>query len=248
MLKGFKEGYSHSQVMCLTVFFKKYGYELEQIIDILTITESINGNSWNNWNIEDKVNYFYDYNGVPDVDTLIKEFGDIFFICKGENIGYKIPFSVGGSGEIKTYLYLLKNGPCRKKDILNNLQISNNKLDRQLEKTVLFEKRNNLYCPINVISSNYIYISEEELNKLLELKQNDIVVYLYLKWRCGENKEIQTSIQSIEKITLLSHSTISCSIKNLELKDILIVKRNPNNYKKFISENRESNIYKLKEL
>ena len=73
-------------------------------------------------------------------------------------------------------------------------------------------------------------------------------MYLYLKWRCVENKEIQTSIQSIEKITLLSHSTISCSIKNLELKDILIVKRNSDNYKKFIAENRESNIYKLKEL
>lgn len=250
MLKGFRKGVTHYQVMCLVVFLKKYGYTLEEVQSILEITESINGNKWNNWDIEEKVAYFYNnFNGVPNLNDLRQEFGDIYFVEKDYKETYKVPFGVTKSNEIQVYLYLLKNGPSKKVEILKGLGISNNKLDRIMSKAVLIEKRtDNKYYLLNVITEHYIYLDEKTINRLLNWKQNDIVVYLYLRWRCGEGDEIRTSLKSIEKDTKLSHATISGSIKNLEMREVLTVTRNPDNYKKFIEANRESNVYKLKEL
>lgn len=250
MLKGFQQGVTHYQVMCLVVFLKKYGYTLEQVQSILEITESINGNSWNNWDIDEKVEYFYkNFNGVPNLNDLRQQFGDIYFIEKDYKETYKIPLGITKSNEIQVYLFLLKNGPSIKAEILKGLGISNNKLDRIMQKAILIEKRNDSkYYLLNAIAEHYIYLDEKTINRLLNWKQNDIVVYLYLKWRAGEKNTIQTSIQSIEKDTLLSHTTVSNAIKTLEMREVLSVTRKEDNYKKLNDKNRESNIYELKEL
>lgn len=250
MLKGFKQGVTHYQVMCLVVFLKKCGYTLKQTQSILKITESINGNEWNNWDIEEKVEYFFEnFNGVPNLNYLRQEFGDIYFIEKDYKESYKVPLAITKANEIQVYLFLLKNGPSKKCEILKGLGITNNKLDRIMQKAVLIEKRDDgKYYLLNAIVEHYIYLDEKTINRLLNWKQNEIVVYLYLKFRCVEENKIQTSIQSIEKDTLLSHTTVSNTIKILEMRDVLSVTRKEDNYKKLNEKNRESNIYELKEL
>lgn len=250
MLKGFRKGFTHYQIMCLVVFFKKYGYTLEEIIEILGITESIRGNSWNSFDVKDKVVYFYEnFSGVANLNDLREEFGEIYFIEKDYKETYKVPLAVAKAAQVQLYLFLLKNGPSKKVDILKGLGISNNKLDRQMQGNKIIEKRgDNKYYLLNVISEHYVYLSENEVTRLLNWKQNDIVVYLYLRWRCGESDEVRTSIKSIEKDTLLSHTSISKSIQNLEFREVITVTRNKENHKKFLKENRESNLYKLKKL
>lgn len=93
---------------------------------------------------------------------------------------------------------------------------------------------------------NYIYLSEEELDTYLQWDENEIAVYLYLKFRCGDDDCIQTSRESIEKGTLMTHTVITKTVQVLETKKLVSVERKENQ-RHLIKELRESNIYTLLE-
>lgn len=122
MLKGFIEGYTYYQLMCMVLFFKRSKYSLEQILDIVTVTESINGNDWNSWDTLDEAEYFY-HNiygiNIEELEGLETEFGDIMFPVY--DCGLKVPLGIMKPNELKLYLYLLRYGAGRKKDITLSL-------------------------------------------------------------------------------------------------------------------------------
>lgn len=89
---------------------------------------------------------------------------------------------------------------------------------------------------------NYIYLSEEKLDTYLQWNKNEIAVYLYLKFRCGDDDSIQTSRESIEKGTLMNHTVVTKTIQILETKKLVSVERKENQHH-LIKELRESNIY-----
>ena len=68
--------------------------------------------------------------------------------------------------------------------------------------------------------------------------------WTYLKYRCGENCTIQTSMKSIMDATLLTRRTISVALNNLCNKKVIQVYHH-NGYDDNI--NRECNIYKILE-
>lgn len=247
MLKGFIEGYTYYQLMCMVLFFKRSQYSLEQIKDIVSITESINGNDWNSWNTLEEAEYFY-HNiygmAIEELENLETEFGDITFPVYDSDL--KVPLGVMHPNELKVYLYLLRYGKSRKKDIINSLHISANKLNRIMDSAILIKKDNLEYNIMDKKVDNYIYLSEDELDTYLQWDENEIAVYLYLKFRCGDDENIQTSRESIEQCTFISHTTVTKVIQSLEDRKLIFVIRKENQHH-LIKELRESNIYMLLE-
>ena len=146
--------------------------------------------------------------------------------------------------ELKLYLYLLRHGKSRKSDITASLHISANKLDRIMESAVLVKKDNLKYNIMDKKVRKYIYLSEKELDTYLEWNENEIAVYLYLKFRCGADESIQTSRESIRQCTLISHATVTKAIQALENRNLISVVRKEEQHH-IAKEFRESNIYAL---
>lgn len=247
MLKGFIEGYTYYQLMCMVLFFKRSQYSLEQILEIVTVTESINGNDWNSWNTLEEAEYFY-HNiygiNMEELENLETEFGDITF--PAYDCGLKVPLGVMKPNELKLYLYLLRYGESRKKDITNFLHISANKLDRIIGSAILVKRDGLKYSIMDKKVKKYIYLSEEELDTYLQWDENEIAVYLYLKFRCGDDENIQTSRESIEKGTHMTHTVVTRTIQYMESRKLISVIRKENQHH-LIKELRESNIYMLLE-
>lgn len=247
MLKGFVEGYTYYQLMCMVLFFKRSEYSLEQIKEIAAVTESINGNDWNTWDALEEAEYFYQniYGmNMEELDNLETEFGCITFPVYDN--GLKVPLGIMKPNELKLYLYLLRHGESRKKDITNSLHISANKLDRIIDSAILIKKDGLKYGIMDKKVKNYIYLSEEELDTYLQWDENEIAVYLYLKFRCGDDDCIQTSRESIEKGALMTHTIVTRTVHLLESRNLISVIRKENQHH-LIKELRESNIYTLLE-
>lgn len=247
MLKGFIEGYTYYQLMCMVLFFKRSQYSLEQIKDIVTVTEAINGNDWNSWDTAEEAEYFYHHiygMDMEELDNLETEFGSITF--PAYDSGLKVPLGVMKPNELKLYLYLLRHGESRKKDITTSLHISANKLDRIMASAILIKKDGLKYSIMDKKVKNYIYLSEEELDTYLQWDGNEIAVYLYLKYRCGDDDSIQTSRDSIMKAAGISHATVTKAVQALENRKLVSVKRKEEQHH-LIKEQRESNIYTLLE-
>ena len=247
MLKGFIEGYTYYQLMCMVLFFKKSQYSLEQIKDIVTVTESINGNDWNSWDAAEEAEYFYHHiygMNMEELDNLETEFGSITFPAYDN--GLKVPLGIMKPSELKLYLYLLRHGESRKKDITSSLHISANKLDRIMDSAILVKKNGLKYSIMDKKVKNYIYLSEEELDTYLQWDENETAVYLYLRFRCGDDDSIQTSRESIMKATGISHATVTKAVQALENRKLILVKRKEEQHH-LIKEQRESNIYILLE-
>ena len=245
MLKGFIEGYTYYQLMCMVLFFKRSQYSMEQIKDIVTVTESINGNDWNSWDTAEEAEYFYHHiygMNMEELDDLETEFGSITFPAYDN--GSKVPLGIMKPNELKLYLYFLRQGESRKKDITASLHISANKLDRIMDSAVLIKKDGLKYSIMDKKVKNYIYLSEEEMDTYLQWDENEISVYLYLKFRCGDYDSIQTSRNSIEKGTLMTHTVVTKTVQILETKKLISVERKENQHH-LIKELRESNIYTL---
>ena len=247
MLKGLVEGYTYYQLMCMVLFFKRSQYSLEQILEIVTVTESINGNDWNSWDAAEEAEYFYHHIygiSMEELDNLETEFGDITFPVYDN--GLKVPLGIMKPNELKVYLYLLRHGKGRKKDITSSLHISANKLDRIMDSAILIKKDGLEYSIMDKKAANYIYLSEEELDAYLQWNENEIAVYLYLKFRCGDDESVQTSRESIEKGTLMTHTVVTRTIQHMEDRKLIAVTRKENQHH-LIKELRESNIYTLLE-
>lgn len=245
MLKGFIEGYTYYQLMCMVLFLKRSQCSLEQIKDIVIVTESINGNDWNSWDTAEEAEYFYHHiygMDMEELDNLETEFGSITFPAYDN--GLKVPLGIMKPNELKLYLYLLRHGESRKKDITSSLHISANKLDRIMGSAVLIKKDGLKYSIMDKKVKNYIYLSEEELDTYLQWDENEIAVYLYLKFRCGDDDSIQTSRESIMKTAGISHATVTKTVQALENRKLLLVKRKEEQHH-LIKEQRESNIYTL---
>lgn len=247
MLKGFIEGYTYYQLMCIVLFFKRSKYSLELILDIVEITESINGNDWNTWDTLEEAEYFY-HNiygiNMEELEDLETEFGDITF--PAYDCGLKVPLGVMKPGELKVYLYLLRYGKSRKNDIINFLHISANKLNRIMASATLVKKDGLKYSIMDKKVRKYIYLSEKELDTYLQWDENELAVYLYLKFRCGYDASIQTSRESIKQCALISHATVTKTIQSLEERKLISVVRKEDQHH-LIKELRESNIYTLLE-
>ena len=115
MLKGFIEGYTYYQLMCMVLFFKRSQYSLEQIKDIVTVAESINGNDWNSWDTAEEAEYFYHHIygiDMEELDNLETELGSITFPAYDN--GLKVPLGIMKPNELKLYLYFLRHGESRK--------------------------------------------------------------------------------------------------------------------------------------
>lgn len=247
MLKGFVEGYTYYQLMCMVLFFKRSEYSLKQIKEIVAVTESINGNDWNTWDALEEAEYFYQniYGmNMEELDNLEAEFGCITFPAYDN--GLKVPLGIMKPNELKLYLYLLRYGEGRKKDIIDFLHISANKLDRIMDSATLIKKDGFKYRIMDKKAKNYLYLSEEELDTYLQWNENEIAVYLYLKFRCGDDDSIQTSRESIEKGALITHTVVTRTIQSLENKKLIFVERKENQHH-LVKELRESNIYTLLE-
>lgn len=247
MLKGFIEGCTYYQLMCMVLYFKRSQYSLEQIKDIVTVTESINGNDWNSWDTAEETEYFYHHiygMDMEEFDNLETEFGNITFPAYDN--GLKVPLGIMKPNELKLYLYLLRHGEGRKKDIIASLHISANKLDRIISSAILIKKDGLKYSIMDKKVKNYIYLSEEELDAYLQWDENEIAVYLYLKFRCGDDDSIQTSRESIEKGTCMTHTVVTRTIQLLESRKLISVIRKEKQHH-LIKELRESNIYTLLE-
>lgn len=115
-----------------------------------------------------------------------------------------------------------------------------------MDAAILIKKENLVYSIMDKKVKNYIYLSEEELDTYLQWDENEIAVYLYLKFRCGDDDSIQTSRISIEKGALISHATVTKVVQELESRNIIFVIRIENQHH-LIKELRESNIYTLLE-
>lgn len=247
MLKGFVEGYTYYQLMCMVLFFKRSRYSLEQILEIMTVTESINGNDWNSWDAAEEAEYFYHHIygiSMEELDNLETEFGDITFPVYDN--GLKVPLGIMKPNELKLYLYLLRYGKSRKKDITSSLHISANRLDRIMDSAMLIKKDGLEYSIMDKKVANYIYLSEEELDAYLQWNENEIAVYLYLKFRCGDSESIQTSRESIGQSTFISHATVTKAVQSLENRKLISVSRKEDQHH-LIKELRESNTYMLLE-
>lgn len=247
MLKGFVEGYTYYQLMCMVLFFKRSKYSLEQIKDIVSVTESINGNDWNSWDtLETAEGFYHNIYGInmEELEDLETEFGDIIF--PAYDCGLKVPLGVMKPNELKLYLYLLRYGGGRKKDITNFLHISANKLDRIMDSAILVKRDGLKYSIMDKKVRKYIYLSEDELDTYLQWDENEIAIYLYLKFRCGDDENIQTSRESIQKGTHMTHTVVTRTIQYMESRKLISVIRKENQHH-LVKELRESNIYTLLE-
>lgn len=246
MLSGFRKGYSNYQVMTLTIYFKSFSYDIEEIKEILSICESINSNDWNSWDVEQEVERFY-YSNIRlkkyDLIDLEEVFGELN-LFDNTNM-FKIPMGLMESNELKLYMYLLITDDVRKVDIKNDLGFSNNKIDRIIEKSSYLDYSDRRYTYKEFEIPKFFYVSRDYIEKVLKLDENEISIYNYLYFRLRLKKEITTSITSISKYTKLSEKTVKTTIKNLELKQLVNVTRhNYNiNYDKKIS-----NTYSLRTL
>jgi DNA-binding HxlR family transcriptional regulator len=74
-----------------------------------------------------------------------------------------------------------------------------------------------------------------------------LACYVYIRFRCGISRNIQTSIESFKNAIGLSEKTITNSLKELEELNLINIKR----FKPIIKDGefceKESNIYSLKE-
>lgn len=87
------------------------------------------------------------------------------------------------------------------------------------------------------------------MDNYLQWDENEIAVWLYLKFRCNDGSipitpSIQTSRESIEKGACLSHATVTKAVQSLEDRKLISVVRKENQHH-LIKELRESNIYTL---
>lgn len=221
MLKGFQKGYANLQVMALTSYFKNRGCTLEETIDILKTTQQINGNSWNDWNIEDETERFY--NSYSHVNNFIKnELENIFGSFEME---YKIPVGYD-SKQTKLYIYLLLNSNSRQKNIINDMNISKNTLYKMIENSNLIKFENRIYSiKDDFVFDKYIIVDKNELERLNSLDYKEIGIYTYLKWRAGIKKFIKVSIASIKENTGISEKTISNTNTSLEKRGLIKIKR-----------------------
>ena len=160
---------------------------------------------------------------MEELEGLETEFGDIMFPIY--DCGLKVPLGIMKPNELKLYLYLLRYGAGRKKDITNFLHISANKLDRIIDSAALIKKDNFQYSIMDKKVRKYIYLSEEELDTYLQWNENEIAVYLYLKFRCGDDESIQTSRESIEKGTHMTHTVVTKTIQYMESRKLISVVR-----------------------
>lgn len=246
MLSGFRKGYSNYQVMTLTIYFKSFSYDIEEIKEILSICESINSNDWNSWDVEQEVERFY-YSNIRlkkyDLIDLEEVFGELN-LFDNTNM-FKIPMGLMESNELKLYMYLLITDDVRKVDIKKDLGFSNNKIDRIVENSNYFECLDRRYTYKEFEMPKFFYVSREYIEKVIKLDENELAIYNYLYFRLRLKKEITTSISSIAKYTKLSEKTVKTTIKNLELKQIVNVTRH--NYN--INYDRKiSNTYSLRTL
>ncbi len=220
MLKGFQKGYANLQVMSLTLYFKNRGCTSEEIIDILKVTKKINGNSWNDWNIEDEAERFY--NSYNHINNFIKN--ELENVFGSFEIEFKIPIGYN-SKHLQLYIFLLKNGNCKKKDIINGLHISKDKINRIMKNNNLVKLENRVYSINKTEFDNFLMVSKNELEKLSSLNYKEIGVYTYLKWRASIKKFIKVSIVTISENIGISNPTISDTISSLEKRGLIQVKR-----------------------
>lgn len=224
MMKGFVKGYANLQMMILTLYFKNRGYLVEDIKELLKITEKINGNKWNNWDLESEIKRIYnnyDYVSKFVLEELEPKFGKLII---NYNEFTKVPICENAK-QAELYIFLLKNGSCRKKDILKGLNYSNNKLDRIMKENNLVTLENRIYSINSNNLDKYILLKSEELENLFSLNYKEIAVYTYLKYRIGIKKSIKVSILTIKDNIDLSENTISNTIKSLEKKKFIKVER-----------------------
>ena len=243
MLMGFVEGYTYYQLMCLVLFFKRMRFDIHAIKEIVTVTESLNGNDWNTWDTLSVTENFYQNiyaMNTDELNTLQTEFGELLLPVYDNTL--KVPLGIMKPNELKMYLFILFHGECRKIDIQEGIKYSKNKIDRVLEASSLIVKNNLTYRIMDKRVKHYVYVSKEELEVFLQWDANEIAVYLYLKFRCGENENITTSIDAIEKDVLISHPTIIKAIQGLENRDIISVERKQFHHSPSL---RESNTYTL---
>lgn len=243
MLRGFVPGYSNLQTLVLTLYFKSKNLKLETIQDILNITESINTNKWNYWITNNEVERFYNNYNYINKYTLLEceeKFGEINFY--DNNRIYKIPVGMLNPSDLRLYTYLLINKNKRKKDILKDLNISNNTLDKILKDSIYFGIKDKIYYIKDFEFTYYIKVDKEFLNKILKMTKNQSTIYCCLYYKIGIRKDIQTSILSIKNFTFLSESSIKTTLKELEKNEYIKIQRS--HYSK-IKENKECNIYKL---
>lgn len=172
--------------------------------------------------------------------NLESQFGAITFPYNTNN--YKIPLGVMKPSALKLYMFLLLNSGCRRVDIINKLGYSKDRIYHILNSTDMIVKNKTSYKTVDKRVKNCLFLSKEEIEQYLVWSENEIAVYLYLKFRCGKNNCIQTSIDSIELGTLLSHSIITGTIQLLESKNLVSTVRKEYKVKQDL---RESNTYTL---
>lgn len=244
MMKGFKKGYTNLQVFTLTMFFKRKGFPVNEIIDIIERVESVNGNSWNTWNTSDEVERFFDNYNYINKYTLL-ELEDFFGEIKIEynEKMYKIPVNVMKPKEMKIYAYLLLNNNVRKKNIISEIGLSNNTIDKIVKESSFISVKDRLYnVNLELGYKNYIYVNKDFIIHNLELSANEFSVFCYLYHRIGYKKEIRTSIQSIKHNCLISEKTITNTIKELEKHKRIMVYRDKYNY---LTNSKKSNLYQM---
>lgn len=223
--RGFIQGYTNLMVMFLTIFFKTMGLNLIQIQNIMEEVESINGLNDNNWELKKEVERFYEkYDFVSKyvIMELQSVFGEIRFI--NSKVKYRIPVGIN-SKHTELYLFLLQNNNSRKVDILEGMNISNNKLDRIMEDNKLVNLDNRIYSISKDLKfDNYIVVNGFQLAKLSKLNDKELEIYIYLKYRCNKDKN-KISIENIKEYTGISAHTISDTLKKLEKKKLIKVTR-----------------------
>lgn len=244
MLRGFRKGYTNLQTYCLTMFFKRKGYDLETVKQIIEITESVNGNSWNSISAVSEAERFFDnysFIGKYTLMDLESVFGEI--IMNYDEQMYKIPVNVMKPTEMKLYSYLLLNNDAKKKDIIENLGITNNTVDKVVKESNFITVNNRLYnVNKDTEFKNFIYVNSEFINSILSLSNNEFSVFCYLYHRIGIKNEVRTSIQSIKNNCFISEKTITNTIKELEEHKRIQVIRSKYNY---VQSKKESNLYKI---
>lgn len=229
MLKGLVKGYSNLQVMFLTVYFKKF-FEKEQIIDILTKLEAINGNTWNTWNIEDEVERFYEYTGISRFDFL--ELQQIFGrmeIEKENEVKITQDLFQYSAKEIQLYLGFKRAGiaSCKGFELQ---QLSG--LKQSTVYTVvgnLIQKRGHFYLlneeKLNKDENGYVILDREKMANLVFGDADITKVYLYLKFRQQNQTSVHIKKESIAEALGYSRQSISKYLKKLEEKRLIKIER-----------------------
>lgn len=244
MMKGFEKGYANLQTMVLTIFFKRKGFSLDKIKEIIQVVESVNGNDWNTTKAVDEAERFYDKYDYINKYTLMdleNVFGEIK-INYSEQI-YKIPVGIMKPLELKMYTYLLINENISKNHITELFGISRPTMNKILKECKYITCIDKTLFINRDIKSNFIYVNKDFINEILKLTEYQLSLYCYLYFRLGLKNEICTSIESIKKTCLFSEKTITNTIKELEQLEYIKVKRSKFSPEKHSRE--QSNIYKI---